>query len=94
MVLGISQMNLLSILLPALVLHGSFDYFLFAMGFVQYAWRIESVAFGVFTFVFPFVIAAGGAFWAYRSFKEVESRHQQNWRPVTSEDDQVTNNML
>ncbi len=58
-------------LLPAIFLHGSFDYFLFAIGAIQYAFDLQSIALDVISMVIPLAITVLGAIWAYRSYTEV-----------------------
>mmetsp|Transcript_2500 Transcript_2500/g.2605 ORF Transcript_2500/g.2605 Transcript_2500/m.2605 type:complete len:649 (-) Transcript_2500:57-2003(-) len=95
-VLGIApQLNLGRVLLPAIFLHGSFDYFLFAIGAIQYAFDLQSIALDVISMVIPLAITVLGAIWAYRSYTEVEQRFQQNWRTITTQEDEgVVNTLL
>jgi len=83
------------VLLPAIFLHGSFDYFLFAIGAIQYAFDLQSIALDVISMVIPLAITVLGAIWAYRSYTEVEQRFQQNWRTITTQEDEgVVNTLL
>eukprot|EP01033_Poteriospumella_lacustris_P008279 gene8279-5970_t len=75
-------MPLPRLLLPAVLLHGSFDFFLFLMSALQFVYAIDSVAFDVFTLLFPFAIAVGGVVWAARSFGAVEAAYRSEWRPL------------
>ncbi len=70
--LGHSQMNTFMVLLPALLLHGTFDFALFLLGFLEFAYNIQSVAFAVVSFVTPIAITLAGIFWARREFHKVE----------------------
>lgn len=76
------RMPLVRLLLPAVLLHGSFDFFLFLMSALQYVYAIDSVAFDVFTLLFPFAIAVGGVVWAVRAFGAVEAAYRSEWRPL------------
>ncbi len=60
-------------MLPALILHGSFDFFLFAAGAIEYAYDINSLAFDVTTFIFPFVMTVAGICFAKFEFDKVSS---------------------
>eukprot|EP01040_Poterioochromonas_malhamensis_P009825 gene9826-10669_t len=94
-VLGIApQLNLGKVLLPAIVLHGSFEYFPLAIGAIQYAFDLELIALDVISMVIPIVITVVGAIWAHRSYTEVEQRFQQNWRTITTQEDEGLVNTL
>lgn len=59
-------------LLPAVFLHGAFDFALFLMGYLQFAYDIQqSVAFVAFSFITPIAITIAGLVWACRAFKKV-----------------------
>lgn len=63
----------LQILLPGILLHGTFDYVLFMFGLVGFAWELDSLAYQVASMVVPFLIAAAGGGWAYWAFRTVRT---------------------
>lgn len=94
-VLGIyPHWPLARVLLSAVVLHGSFDYFLFAIGVIQYTYEIDSIAMDIFSMAFPLVITILGVVYAYRTYSEVEKRFQENWRTIATHDEETGNSML
>lgn len=76
------NMPLFKVLLPAVVLHGSFDFFLFFVSALQYVFNIRSLAFDIFTMIFPFVMTIGGIVWAVKVFGAVERQYRSEWRPL------------
>jgi Cys-rich protein (TIGR01571 family) len=76
------NMPLFKVLLPGIILHGTFDFFLFLVSALQYIYKIENIGFDIFTMIFPFVMTIGGIIWAVRVFGEVESRYRSEWRPL------------
>lgn len=85
-VAGIVSISLPMILFPAILLHGSFDFFLFLLSAIQAVFQVDNVGMDILSFAIPLLMTVGGAVWAYRSFKQVESLFQENWRPVGQED--------
>jgi hypothetical protein len=77
-------------LLPALILHGGFDFFLFAVGVVQYAYDINSAAFEVISFLFPFLVTVLGIVVAKWEFDAVIRSYQSDWQSVQQEDHDVS----
>lgn len=59
------------VLLPAILLHGTFDFMLFLLGAIQGAFNVNNFAFNVLSFAIPLVMTVGGMLWAYWSFKRV-----------------------
>lgn len=84
--MGQSQMGLIEILLPAIALHGSFDFILFLMGAIQAAFEIESIAFEVFSYILPVLITIGGVYWAYVSFNKVVEGFGSGFRAFPAND--------
>jgi hypothetical protein len=70
-----TQMNIFQILLPAIVLHGTFDFVLFALGAIQFVYSIESTFYDSLSFIFPLLITFGGMYYAYTQFMEVSGYH-------------------
>jgi RsiW-degrading membrane proteinase PrsW (M82 family) len=64
------RMSLLRILLPAICYHGFFDFSLFLMSAVQFAWDIESDGLGLASLVFGLLITIAGGLYAYRAVKD------------------------
>ncbi len=69
-------------ILPAVFLHGSFDFALFFLGFLEYAYGLDSLAFGVASFVTPIAITVGGVLWAWKDFKTVSVAFD-SWQPLS-----------
>lgn len=89
--LSIRPLPLWRVLLPAIALHGTFDFFLFLMAALQVVYEIKSVAFDVCTMVVPFLITIAGIVWAYYAFNHVEERFRQDWRPLQDNSISSTN---
>ena len=58
-------------LLPAILLHGAFDFTLFAMGAFEFIYDIQSTALETGAMVVAGGLTVGGAVYAYYSFKKV-----------------------
>lgn len=69
--MGQATTNVLLVLLPAIALHGTFDFLLFVMGYVALAYQIETLWFAILSIVVPVAITIGGIVWAVRSYKNV-----------------------
>lgn len=89
-VLGMREMSLFQVLLPAVLLHGAFDFVLFLLGAVSAAFAPESMVLLVLSFLLPVLITIGGLIYAIRSYKEVEALYDSNWRPVRGDEEMGT----
>lgn len=56
-----------------MALHGTFDFSLFVMGYLEFAYSIDSAVFMIFSLVTPVAITIAGVVWAYVSFNKVGS---------------------
>ncbi len=63
--------HIFQILLPAITLHGAFDFVLMFIGAVQFVYQIEGIGLEIASFVIALGITIGGAFYAYYSFNKV-----------------------
>ena len=61
----------MQILLPAISLHGTYDFVLFAIGGLNSQYGIDNTFLDVLSIVLPAIITLGGMIWAYYSFKQV-----------------------
>ena len=77
--MGGMHSNLFMILLPALILHGSFDFQLFLMGAIEYMFDLNSIWLDIFSMVFSLLLTIVAAIYAYRSFKSVMSNFEQGF---------------
>jgi hypothetical protein len=60
------------LLLPAILLHGTFDFVLFLLGTIEFIYaENQSLAFELSSLFVALAITVGGAVWAYKSFKKV-----------------------
>jgi len=84
--MGDAPNSLFMILLPAITLHGSFDFFLFVIGILSSAGYNNNssagVSFVVLSITVPFVMAIAGTIWAYRSFGAVSRKYDAGWQQV------------
>ena len=94
--MGSVHSNLFMILLPALMLHGLFDFQLFLMGAIEYAFDLNSIWLDICSMVFSLLLTIAAAVYAYRSFKSVMSNFEQGFGvlPSADEADEVVNAML
>ena len=74
------------ILLPGLVVHGSFDFLLFLGGAIDYIYAFNSVALEVTFLVAAVTLAVAGACWAYCSYKKVEKDFNHGWQAFAQEE--------
>lgn len=70
-VTGMRNMHMVSVLMPAVFLHGIFDYFLFVVGAIQTVYKVDTLALDIIAGLFPFLITIAGVIWAYVSFGSV-----------------------
>ena len=68
---GGQQMNLFFILLPAIILHGTFDFVLFMFSTFAFIYDTDSIQLDIISMVVAAIIAACGACYAYWSFNKV-----------------------
>ena len=94
--MGSIHSNLFMILLPALILHGFFDFQLFLLGAIEYAFDLESIWLDICSIVFSLLLTIAAAVYAYRSFKSVMSNFEQGFGVLGSADEgeEVVNAML
>jgi hypothetical protein len=59
------------VLLPAIVLHGLFDFLLFVMGAIQFAYQIDALWLDVLQLVVPLLVTVCGIIYAKNSFDKV-----------------------
>jgi RsiW-degrading membrane proteinase PrsW (M82 family) len=65
------NMSLFVMLLPAILLHGSFDFILFFMSFLGFVYNLDTIWYECITFVIAASIAGGGAYVAWDRWKRV-----------------------
>lgn len=80
--IGEEQMGLFQILLPAYLLHGTFDFILFLLGTLQFIYNAPSLPLEILSLVVSMLITIGGAVWAYKSFNSVQTRFENGWQHV------------
>jgi Cys-rich protein (TIGR01571 family) len=85
--MGNSQMSLFRILLPAILLHGTFDFTLFLMGVVEFIYDVESTSLEVVSLVIAGILTVGGAIYAYNAFKNVENDFKGGYGVFSTEDE-------
>ena len=78
-------MSLFRLLLPAVLLHGSFDFSLFVLSAVEFAYAVDDLSLEIASMVLALAISVSGALYAYHAFKKVESEHQGQYISVTSQ---------
>ncbi|CAK9252803.1 unnamed protein product [Sphagnum jensenii] len=70
------------VLLPALFLHGSFDFILFLLAALGYIYDMSVNTSEIISLMVALVITVGGFIWAYLAFKKVENGYRDGWRPM------------
>ena len=80
-VLNMKYMSTPLVLLPAIVLHGSFDFYLFVIGAVSFINQDESDGLVVASLLGPILITIAGIIWACRSFGSVVREYEQTLSP-------------
>lgn len=88
--------SLFFILLPALLLHGLFDFQLFVAGVIEYMYDLNSLALDIGSLVFSLVLAISSGIYAYRSFRKLMGNFEQGYGvfPSTEDSEEVANAML
>ena len=87
--MGQQQMSLFRIMLPALILHGTFDFLLFVGGALGVIYsELDSLALEVSGLVFTASMALVAACWAYCTYKKVEKDYNQGWQAFANEPDE------
>lgn len=84
-VLGLQQMNTFQILLPAIMLHGSFDFLLFVVGAVSFIYERDDVGLLVASILGPILITIAGIVAACLTFGKVVTAHDNAWRLDSSQ---------
>lgn len=85
-VIGIESMSLFGILLPAILLHGFFDFFLFLFGSLQYIFNDQTGLYDILSLLTSISLTIGGAYWAYRSYKDVQTKYDNGWTVSRTEE--------
>mmetsp|Transcript_19905 Transcript_19905/g.28613 ORF Transcript_19905/g.28613 Transcript_19905/m.28613 type:complete len:527 (-) Transcript_19905:175-1755(-) len=85
--LGQRPMSLFMILLPAIVLHGCFDFALFLIGTIQFVYDIEGAGLEIASFVIAGALTVGGAVYAYYSFEQVQDNFVSGWHTFANEEE-------
>jgi Cys-rich protein (TIGR01571 family) len=90
---GMKEYHMIMVLLPAIGLHGFFDFFLFLMSAIEMIYNIKSSFFNIFTLIMPFFITIGGIYWAYIVFNKVEERFRNRWQVVLNTETDLEDNI-
>jgi hypothetical protein len=85
--MGNAQMSLFRILLPAILLHGTFDFSLFLVGTIEFVYGFESIGLEIVSIVIAASLTMGGAFYAYYAFKGVEKDFENGYGVFNTEED-------
>jgi len=83
------NLRLWHILLPAIILHGSFDFVTMCFGVLQYAYSIDSFGYELASLSMTFFVAVCGAIYLYINYKKQEDRIMIGWQRL--EDDGTEN---
>lgn len=76
------RFSLIWILTPAILLHGTFDFVLFFLGLVQFAFDVDSFGLEIASFAIAGAITVFGAIFAYRSFTKIQENFLAGWQSV------------
>jgi RsiW-degrading membrane proteinase PrsW (M82 family) len=79
-VLGMKQMSTFWVLFPAILLHGSFDFYLFAVSTVAFVYQIDDTNILVAAILGPILITVVGVGYAYIDFTKVVTEYDAAWR--------------
>lgn len=71
-------------MLPAILLHGFFDFNLFVSGAFQFMYPSAALGLEVTSVIISIAITVGGTIYAYRSFKDVQTRFDNGWQHVAA----------
>jgi len=83
---GLATLNNFQILLPAILLHGTYDFALFVMGFVSLLFKVNDLAMTIVSIAVPILITLAGILWAYFSFSSVTSAYKAGFRRTENAD--------
>lgn len=85
--MGNSQMSLFRILLPAILLHGTFDFSLFLVGTVEFVYGFDSIGLEIVSILIAALLTIGGSLYAYWAFKKVEKEFENGYGVFNTEED-------
>jgi len=88
---GGQQMHLFFVLLPAIILHGMFDFVLFMFSTFAYIYDADSIQLDIISMIVAAIIAICGACYAYWSFNKVANT--ELFSRVSSVADDIVNEM-
>lgn len=80
-------------LLPALLLHGTFDFVLFLLGAVGYIYNWDDFNVEILSALYAVVMAVAGGVVAYFMFTKVETEHREGWQAMPDDDVVMINNL-
>jgi len=84
--IGIQRLGLFQILLPAILLHGTFDFVLFLLSTLQFIENDADSSYDIISIVMSIVITIGGIIWAYLSFSNVQKIYDSGYSASRSDD--------
>jgi Cys-rich protein (TIGR01571 family) len=81
-------LSLFSILLPAILLHGTFDFILFFGAFFSAIYSLDGWWYEALFLVVPVGITACGAWVSYKRFSAIQKIYEQGWRAFSEDDEE------
>lgn len=84
----------MQVLLPALLLHGTFDFVLFLLGALGYIYNWDDFRVEIASAVYAVVMALTGSVVAYLMFRRVETEYREGWQAMPDDDIVTINNNL
>ena len=85
-VMDIGTKNLFMILLPAICLHGTFDFTMFMADAISVIYKIDNTSFLIGTITCAAIIVISSTTYACMAYKKVEDLHQNRWSSLSGDD--------
>jgi hypothetical protein len=73
--------------LPAIALHGTFDFTLFLTAAFEFMYNRDSLMDEILSMVFSLVLTILGAYWAYREYTNVQSMFDSGWSIAAADEE-------
>lgn len=94
-VIARQEPNLLMILLPAVALHGTFDFVLFLIAALGFIYNLSDGIAEVISMIVAIFLTIAGTVYAYYSFNKVATDYREGWVAMPNTDDtEVVNSRL
>ena len=85
MLMGHQTLSLFYILLPAILLHGTFDFVLFLLGAIEFIYNDSSLLLEIMSIVLSILITIAGGLYAYFSYRQAKTSFEA-WQLISNDE--------